>query len=115
MGLTGKKVVNTCKGKIIYNTGVRCWQLALQEYDFSCIHIAGTDNVLAKAFSRLCEHHQENEAHVGAILTLRLEGRADSPTEERPPVITEPSIPPLIRAQIEKACPQGYMTSSEHT
>jgi hypothetical protein len=81
---------------------LRRWQLALQEYDFNCIHIAGTDNVVADAFSRLCEQHQENDAHVGTIHTLRLEGSADSPTEERLPVTTEPSIPPHIREQIEK-------------
>jgi hypothetical protein len=57
---------------------------------------------VADAFSRLCEHHQENDAHVGAIHTLRLGGRADSATEEQLPVTAEPSIPPLIRAQIEK-------------
>jgi hypothetical protein len=66
------------------STKVRRWQLALQEYDFNCIHIAGADNVVADAFSRLCEHHQENKAHVGAIHTLRLGGRADSATEEQP-------------------------------
>ncbi len=58
---------------------------------------------MAGAFSRLCEHHhQENDAHVGAIHTLRLGGRTDSATEELPSVTTEPSIPPSIRAQIEK-------------
>ncbi len=53
-------------------------------------------------FSRLCEQHQEDDARSGAIHTLRLEGSADSATEERPPITTEPSIPPLIRAQIEE-------------
>jgi hypothetical protein len=88
--------------KTAQSAKVRRWLLALQEYDFNCIHIAGTDNVVADAFSRLCEQHQENDAHVGTIHTLCLEGSADSPTEERLPVTTEPSIPPLIRAQIEK-------------
>ncbi len=36
---------------------VRRWQLALQEFDFECKHIKGEDNVVANAFSRLCEHH----------------------------------------------------------
>jgi hypothetical protein len=88
--------------KTAQSAKVRCWQLALQEYDFNCIHIAGADNVMADAFSRLCEHHQENDAHVGAIHTLRLGGRADSTTEEQSPVTTEPFIPLLIRAQIDR-------------
>ncbi len=88
--------------KTAQSAKVRRWHLALQEYDFSCIHIAGADNVVADAFSRLSEHHQENDAYVGAIHTLRLEGRADSATEKQLPVTTEPAIPSLIRAQIEK-------------
>ncbi len=59
--------------KTAQSAKVRRWQLALQEYDFNCIHIAGADNVVADAFSRMCEHHQENDAHVGAIHNLRLE------------------------------------------
>jgi hypothetical protein len=45
--------------KTAQSAKVRRWQLTLQEYDFSCIHIAGADNVVADAFSRLCEHHHE--------------------------------------------------------
>lgn len=33
---------------------VRRWKLLLQEYDFLIEHIAGKDNVIADAFSRLC-------------------------------------------------------------
>ncbi len=87
--------------KTAQSAKIRRWQLALQEYDFNRIHIAGADNVVADTFSRLCEHHQENDIHVGAIQNL-LGGRADSATEELPPVTTEPSIPPLIRAQIDR-------------
>jgi hypothetical protein len=89
--------------KTAQSTKVRRWQLAfLKEYDFSCIHIAGADNVVADAFSRLCEHHNEDDARTSELHTLLLEGSADSPTEERLPVTTEPSIPPLIGAQIEE-------------
>ncbi len=35
----------------------RRWQLALQEFDFEYIHIKGEGNVVADAFSRLCDHH----------------------------------------------------------
>ncbi len=58
--------------------------------------------VVADAFSRLCEHHHEDDACTSELHTLLLEGSADSPTEERLPVTTEPTIPPLIQAQIEE-------------
>ncbi len=88
--------------KTAQSTKVRRWQLALQDYDFSCIHIAGADNVVADAFSRLCEHHHEDDARTSELHTLLLEGSADSPTEERLPVTTEPTILPLIQTQIKE-------------
>ncbi len=47
--------------KTAQSAKVKRWQLALQEYDFSCIHIAGEANVVADAFSRLCERHLEDD------------------------------------------------------
>jgi hypothetical protein len=43
--------------KTAQSAKVRRWQLALQEFDFEYIHIKGEDNVVADAFSRLCDHH----------------------------------------------------------
>jgi hypothetical protein len=42
--------------KTVQSAKVRRWQLALQEFDFKYIHIKGEDNVVADAFSRLCDH-----------------------------------------------------------
>ncbi len=50
--------------KIAQSAKVRRWQLALQEFDFRYVHIKGEDNVVADAFSRLCEHHSENVAAI---------------------------------------------------
>jgi hypothetical protein len=47
--------------KTAQSAKVKRWQLALQEYDFSCIHIAGEANVVADAFSWLCERHLEDD------------------------------------------------------
>jgi hypothetical protein len=43
--------------KTAQSAKVRRWQLALQEFDFEYKHIKGEDNVVADAFSRLCDHH----------------------------------------------------------
>ena len=37
---------------------VRRWKLALQEFDFDIEHVAGKDNIVADAFSRLCPSQQ---------------------------------------------------------
>jgi hypothetical protein len=43
--------------KIAQSAKVRRWQLTLQEFDFEYKHIKGEYNVVADAFSRLCDHH----------------------------------------------------------
>ncbi len=43
--------------KTAQSAKVQRWQLVLQEFDFKYIHIKGEDNVVADAFSRLCDHH----------------------------------------------------------
>jgi len=40
---------------------VRRWKLAIQEYNFDIEHIAGEDNVVADAMSRLCAHTEDEE------------------------------------------------------
>ncbi len=41
---------------------VRRWKLAIQEYNFDIEHIAGEDNLVADAFSRLCIREDEGDA-----------------------------------------------------
>ncbi len=48
--------------KTAQSAKVRRWQLALQKYEFTCIHIAGEANVVSDAFSRLCEHRHSFDA-----------------------------------------------------
>ena len=38
---------------------VRRWKLAIQEYNFDIEHIAGEENVVADALSRLCAHTED--------------------------------------------------------
>ncbi len=80
---------------------MRRWQLALQENDFTCIHIAGEVNVVADAFLQLCERRHSFNAET--------DDKAGPPSDvlvsmgdiNPPPVTTEPSIPPSLRAKIE--------------
>ncbi len=87
--------------KTAQSAKVRRWQLALQEYDFTCIHIAGEANVVADAFSRLCERRHifdaDNDDKAGPPSDI-LASMGDI---EPSPVTTEPSIPPSLRAKIE--------------
>ncbi len=81
---------------------VRRWQLALQEYDFTCIHIAGEANVVADAFLRLCERRPSFDADTtddkaGPFPDVLASMGDINP----PPVTTKPSIPPPLRAKIE--------------
>jgi hypothetical protein len=48
--------------KTAQSAKLRRWQLALQEYDFACIHIAGEANVVTDAFSQLCERRPSFDA-----------------------------------------------------
>jgi hypothetical protein len=77
------------------------WQLALQEYDFTCIHIAGEANVVADAFSRLCERRHSFDADTDDKAGPPSDVLASMGDINPPPVTTEPSIPPLLRAKIE--------------
>ncbi len=43
--------------KTAQSAKVRRWQLALHEFDFKYKHIKEEDNVIANAFSRLCDHN----------------------------------------------------------
>ncbi len=73
----------------------------LQEYDFTCIHIAGEANVVADAFSRLCERRPSLDADTddkGGPFPHVLASMGDI---NQPPVTTEPSVPPPLRAKIE--------------
>ena len=46
------------------------WKLHIQEFDFSLEHIAGSDNDVADAFSRLVENHNINILEKHELLTL---------------------------------------------
>ncbi len=91
---------------------MRRWQLALQEFDFEYIHIKGEDNVVADAFSRLCDHHpidgEANTETLTAFLMASDSIGSSAPTYEprsnsnsKKPVTTEPSIDPILRTKIE--------------
>jgi hypothetical protein len=98
--------------KTAQSAKVRRWQLALQEFDFKYTHIKGGDNVVAYAFSRLCDHNQiDRVAKTEKLAALLMSG--DSIGDSKPtieprsnsnsgkPVTTEPSIDPILRTKIE--------------
>jgi hypothetical protein len=98
--------------KTAQSAKVRRWQLASQEFDFKYIHIKGEDNVVADAFSRLCEHHPQDDVAIPEMPTALLMSGDSSGTKEptiepRPtgdssrPVTTEPAIEPNLKAKIE--------------
>jgi hypothetical protein len=68
--------------------------IRLQLYSYT-----GVNNVVADAFSRLCTRHYENDTRINELHTLRLGDGAECISN--PPVTTEPTIPPSIRARIE--------------
>ncbi len=55
--------------KTAQSAKVRRWKFTLQEFDFRYAHIPGADNVVADAFSRLVEHHPQDEIATLAQLT----------------------------------------------
>ncbi len=87
--------------KTAQSAKVRWRQLALQEYDVTCIHIAGEANVVADAFSRLCERRHSFDADNDDKAGPPSDVLASLGDINPPPVTTEPSIPPLLRAKIE--------------
>ncbi len=64
---------------------MRCWQLALQEFDFKYKHIKGENNVVADAFSRLRDHNpMEGVAKTERLAALFMSGnRMGPPTVEQ--------------------------------
>jgi hypothetical protein len=87
--------------KTAQSAKVRRWQLALQEYDFTCILIAGEANVVADAFSRLCERRPSFDADADDKAGPPLDVLASLGDINPPPVTTEPSIPPLLWARLK--------------
>ncbi len=91
---------------------VRRWQLALQAFDFKYRLIKEEDNVVADAFSRLCDHHPMDGVSTTERLTAlfisgdsmgsnapTIEPRSNSNSGKS--VTTEPSIDPILRTKIE--------------
>jgi hypothetical protein len=99
---------------------VRRWLLVLQEFDFEYIHIKGEDNVVADAFSRLCDHHPRDGEKTEMLTAFLMAGDSigsNAPTYEprsnsnsKKPVTTEPSIDPNLRTKIEAV----HNSVSEH-
>ncbi len=96
--------------KTAQSAKVRRWQLALQEFDFKYKHIKGENNVVADAFSRLCDNNpMEGVAKTERLAALLMSGDSmGPPTVERSykgnsgnPVATEPPIDPTFRTKIE--------------
>jgi hypothetical protein len=94
--------------KTAQSAKVRRWQLALQEYDFTCVHIQGEHNIVADSFSRLCERPPKEEAKSEDFSYQPSHDRVPEPEEQvlssalRGPVVTEPKIPVELRENIEK-------------
>jgi hypothetical protein len=96
--------------KTAQSAKVRRWQLTLQEFDFEYKHIKGEDNVVADAFSRLCDHHPRDGEGAEELTAFLMSGDSigsNAPTcvprsnSNSKPVTTEPSIDPSLRTKIE--------------
>ena len=96
--------------KTAQSAKVRRWQLALQEFDFEYKYIKGEDNVVADAFSRLCDHHPIDGESTEMLTTFLMTGDSigsNAPTYEprsksnSKPVTIEPSIDLSLRTKIE--------------
>ncbi len=87
---------------------VRRWQLTLQEFDFRYVYIPGADNVGADAFSRLVEHHPQDEVANPAQLTALVITGNGTPSEQSlhdkgdRPVTIEPAIDAGLREKIKE-------------
>jgi hypothetical protein len=84
----------------------------LQEFDFKYIYFKGEGNVVADAFSRLCDHHpMEGVSTTERLTALFISGDSmgsNAPTIEPransnsgKPVTTELSIDPILKSKIE--------------
>ncbi len=98
---------------------MRRWQLVLQEFDFKYKHIKGEDNVVADAFSRLCDHNpMDGVLKTERLAALSMSGDSMGPPTVEPrsnsnsgnPVTTEPPIDPVLRTKIEAV----HNSVSEH-
>jgi hypothetical protein len=81
----------------------------LQEFDFKYKHIKGENNVVADAFSRLCDHNpMDSVAKTERLAALFMSGNSMGPPTVEPrsnsnsgkPVTTEPSVDPILRTEI---------------
>ena len=92
--------------KTAQSAKVKRWQLTLQEFDFRYVHIAGTENVVADAFSRLVKH--QHEAVTPKQLTALMITADGTSSEQRlenegiRPVTTEPAIDAELRERIRE-------------
>jgi hypothetical protein len=91
----------------------------LQEFDFKYKHIKGENNVVADAFSRLCDHNpMDGVAKTERLAALFMSGDSMGPPSVEPssngnsgnPVATELSIDPILRTKIEAV----HNSVSEH-
>ncbi len=83
----------------------------MQEFDFKYKHIKGENNVVADAFSRLCDQNpMDSVAKTKRLAALLMSGDSMGPPTVEPssngnsgkPVATEPSIDPILRTKIEE-------------
>jgi hypothetical protein len=94
--------------KTAQSAKVRRWQLTLQEFDCRYVHIPGADNVVADAFSRLVEHHPQDEVANPAQLTAMVITGNGTPSEQGlhddgdRPVTIEPAIDAGLREKIKE-------------
>ncbi len=85
----------------------RRWQLTLQEFDFRYVRIPGADNVVADAFSRLVEHHPQDEFATPAQQTALVIAGNGTPSEQGlhdegdRPVTIETAIDAGLRGKIK--------------
>jgi transposase InsO family protein len=64
---------------------VRRWKLFLQDFNFQMEHVAGVNNSVADAFSRLCSHQstvETEEPHESSLFLLQSEESVKIPTNE---------------------------------
>jgi hypothetical protein len=96
--------------KTAQSAKARRWQLTLQEFDFEYKRIKGEDNVVADAFSKLCDHHPMDGESTEMLTAFLMAGDSigsNAPTYQprsnsnSKPVTTAPPIDPSLRTKIE--------------
>jgi hypothetical protein len=92
--------------KTAQSAKVKRWQLTLQEFDFRYVHIAGTENVVADAFSRLVKHqHEVVTPKQLTALMITADGTSSEKRLENEGsrhVTTEPAIDAELREKIRE-------------